>query len=441
MGPPFTSRRTAGAGLSFPKVKAWPAFICEACTVRSTLNRELGKPGDLKLLALERMRILDLAHAWTEGTYRSYAGKWAYLRRFEASHPGLRFLVVPKAERPPSPPSIPLMWAELAYSVTGRTKTGDGNVSFNTVRQIRSAAAQFWGLGWMITRSGEVLLDPKHDSLSLAHPRPSDEATMTYFSKGLAARLGTASKPALPLLERHIIAIDAHFEALWDSSGDYRRQQDIARAALANSLAWLAWLRASELFGLRWCDITLIHPSQGQDFDLPRGVGALLLRLAPETKSMRNKAVDVPVAYRTKAGLRPGLWFERLSECLHGLDPVTSVAPIFCHASGGAWTSGYYRHTYIYPVLSTLALAGDAHLRPYTDFASLAAAFYSMHAWRRGARSHVARLRGNGHKRLATHDEIYEHARWTRRRSSEAIDLLYKELPLYDRIVITLLCM
>jgi hypothetical protein len=64
VGFPFTSRRRNHAGLCFPPVSDWPNFICELCTVRSVLHRELTGPNDWQLLCLERMRLVDMAHSW-----------------------------------------------------------------------------------------------------------------------------------------------------------------------------------------------------------------------------------------------------------------------------------------------------------------------------------------------------------------------------------------
>jgi hypothetical protein len=430
--------------MAFPRVAHWPSFICECCTVRSVLDRELGAQGDLWLLKLERMRLLDVAHAWTGGTYRTYKGKLNYLARFQLSHPGIRLLGVEGGSKPPSGRSIPLMWAELDYSVRGAVK-GDHTqgIAFGTVRQLRSAAAHHWGLGWLITRAGEVALDPKTDQLRIDEVRESDEATMTYFSRGLSARIGTSSKPAVPLLERHVWALDGLLETQWATSPP-NKQHEVVRAALANTFLWLGWLRSSELLGLRLCDVTLVHPTEGGAFDLPPGVGALLLRLAPETKSQRGRAVDVPIAYQTKAGFRPGRWYERLLSVRRELvPPDADPTLLFQGEDGTPWDSALYRTRYLYPLLYSLQLQGDGHLGPYggPDGTGIPQKFYSLHCYRRGARSHVARLRGESHRRLATLDEIYEHARWRRKRSGEAVDLLYKDLPLYDRLVITLLCM
>ena len=259
----------------------------------------------------------------------------------------------------------------------------------------------------------------------------------------MAARMGNNSWPLVALLDRHVRAIDQRLLEAWEHSKDPTARREISLAGLANLLAWLGWLRASELFGLRWCDVTLVSGMKAAEYDLPPGVGALLLRLAPETKSERGHSVDVPIAYQTKSGLKAGVWFERALDAHHGLRNPSDTARIFSNPSGTPWTSHFFRHSFVYPMLATMAVEGDAHLRPYyaQGIDSLASAFYSLHSWRRGARTHVARLRGRHHTRLASPEEIYEHARWRRKRGSEAIDVLYKELPLYDRLAITLLCM
>ena len=116
VGPPFTSRRKEGGGLSFPKVTVWPNFICEACMVRSVLDRELTGKEDWKLLCFERMRILDLAHSWALRTHEGYQSRLRYLHRFERFF-GVSILQVSQLQKPPSGPEVALMWAEEQYSL------------------------------------------------------------------------------------------------------------------------------------------------------------------------------------------------------------------------------------------------------------------------------------------------------------------------------------
>jgi len=75
VGEPFNTRLGAQKGLSFPPVEITPNFICEACTVRAMLGRELIKGSrDTALLMLERMRIIDQACSWDVKTLLGYQG-------------------------------------------------------------------------------------------------------------------------------------------------------------------------------------------------------------------------------------------------------------------------------------------------------------------------------------------------------------------------------
>ena len=49
-------------------------------------------------------------------------------------------------------------------------------------------------------------------------------------------------------------------------------------------------------------------------------------------------------------------------------------------------------------------------------------------------------LFGSHRFRKASKDQVYEHARWRRKRTSEAIDKQYQAWPLRNRIMITLTC-
>ncbi len=71
---------------------------------------------------------------------------------------------------------------------------------------------------------------------------------------------------------------------------------------------------------------------------------------------------------------------------------------------------------------------------------------YSLHSWRRSGRSRVSRsARHNEPKpagsRRATPQEVYEHGRWRRCRSSKDINKIYQAWPLWDRLKLTLYCM
>jgi hypothetical protein len=70
-GGPFTSSLfTNIRGLDYPSQLTSFPFICEGCTVRVFLKRELFTClKDIHLLKLECTRMIDMAHAWSHGTY------------------------------------------------------------------------------------------------------------------------------------------------------------------------------------------------------------------------------------------------------------------------------------------------------------------------------------------------------------------------------------
>jgi hypothetical protein len=73
LGFPFQTRLRDNKGLAFPSKMDLPSFVCEACTIRAHLGRELAWHGsDFKLLALERPLLIDMAHSWATGTHARY---------------------------------------------------------------------------------------------------------------------------------------------------------------------------------------------------------------------------------------------------------------------------------------------------------------------------------------------------------------------------------
>jgi hypothetical protein len=211
--------------------------------------------------------------------------------------------------------------------------------------------------------------------------------------------------------------------------------------AVATLFLWLGWLRGSEVFGLRWCDLELVPPERGPLYDLPTGIGMIILRLLPETKSQRTAAADVILAYETISGYQPGLWIQRLKAAMpQGHHGPASLSPVFLTARGGPWTSSYYRTAFLYPSLGRQQANGDPALRITRPIQQV---FWSLHSFRNGARSQVSRRRLTGatYTRKATTMEVYEHGRWRRRRSGELIDIVYNQWPHYDRIQLTLCCM
>lgn len=446
VGPPFTCRRRDSRGLSFPIMPSWPYFICECCTVRSVLDRELGGTRDSDLLRLERMRILDFANSWARSTYASYNSKLRFLRTFESLYPGLQLLSSPALIRPPREACIALAWAEEAFSLRPSPDPERVTVTFNTTRQLRSAAGWYDTVSRLLGSPGGYFYDDHQQKLLEGRTGINDSAVVGRFTKGLQGRLGDESRPAWALRDRHIRSFDAFFDLNYRQARTHGEKRHWALAGMANLFLWLGWLRSSELFSLRVMDVECVRPFEGPAHDLPPGVGALLLRLKEETKTNRFSTADVPIAYQTLSGLQPGRWYQRFLRH-RPMAQGTGDDPRFLFQSdtGFIWDSFYYRHEFIYPLLFRLQREGDpvlTALRGQTPGNTIPAKYWSLHMYRRGSRSHCDRVAPNEPvRRKATLVEQYEHARWRRKRSGEAIDVMYRVWPLYDRLQLTLCCM
>jgi hypothetical protein len=418
--------------------------------VRSVTDRELlTTPEDLALLMLERVRMIDVVHAWAPSTLKSYQYKLRIVRRFEGNF-GVPILRVSTIDRPPSGSAISLMWCQEHYSLQPtRWKKRHSTdirdtITYNTVRSLRSAAAFFFKLDLITAHPGRVFADASSRPVVTLGCSATDELCYTMMNAGMARRMGTESNPSIALLDCHVRWLDSSLERRYLAAPPGPLRLEIVRAGLANMIAWLGWLRAMELFSIRWCDLDMILPDQGPTLGLPVGVGVIVARLLAQTKSDRTKTADIVLAHTTGSGLSPGRWLTRLRSLVHPSGGSTSECTdlLFVHAGGAPWTSHFFRSTYLIPSLHEQRLSGEPTLRPYDGSPgnTLMEKFWSMHSYRRGARSHVSRKRP-GCVRKAFEREVTEHGRWRLRRSAMDMPTAYLEWNIPDRLILTLLCM
>jgi hypothetical protein len=79
-GPPFHTRLEKNKGLSMPPWVHRPHFVCELCTVRMELQREIQRTDrDIHLLMFERMRMIDAMNWWQHRTLQHYGPHLKYL--------------------------------------------------------------------------------------------------------------------------------------------------------------------------------------------------------------------------------------------------------------------------------------------------------------------------------------------------------------------------
>lgn len=441
VGEPFRTRLPAGRGLSFPKVSIAPSFICEACTVRAQVGTELGMVGGhLTLLMLERMRLIDQANAWSPSSHAVYQGGLRRLLRFQTNY-GVPILRPTPLLRPPRFPSIGMMWAQQHYAIQtpkGRHSQSQDRVLCQTARVVRSGGSQFFAWDRQIAYPDRAMRDVNRRVFLSDGVNPSDEMGYALMTTGMARRMGDQSKPPYALCLSQVHWVMRHLDSLWSRCVDPLGRREIAAAAVAHLLAWLGWLRSAELFSLQWSAVKITRPALGPSVGLALGVGAIELRLLPETKSNRTKIADVVISYVTASGLVPGLWLERLRSLWL---PTLGDSPLIRGSSGAPWTSLYFRTHHVYVWLLQLRAEGDPFLQAFTDSPGnrIADKYYSMGSYRRGGRSSCTK-RINGTLK-ATDIEVYEHGRWAHKLSKESMPARYNEFGLEDRVQITLLCM
>lgn len=447
VGLPFRTRLRGDGGLRLPKLPDFPGFICELCTVRSVLDRELRhEVQDYTLLGLERMRMLDVMNSWSLGTHQQYQSKIRVIRGFEQTY-GLDILRLTPVDRPPSPPSIPLGWCQQQYSLRSSLRSHKVGphvtVSFGATRAIRSAANMFFKLDLQTVYPGAVIQDRAKRTIAVRDTIPTDELCCTLMHNGMAARLGEDSTPSEALLAVHVRYLDDHLHELFDRTEDRRTRLEIAQAGFSNLNLWCAWLRGGEHFSLRFSDVVCVRPPQGPTVNLPEGVGCLMEDLKEDTKTSRTRMADVIIAYTTGSGFSPGLWYDRILdlEDLTDQQAVNDQRYICRHSNGTVWTSKHLRATYLWPSLTQQRLEGEPTLQRFDGSPgnSIAERFYSSHAWRRGANSHVSRKRP-GCRRKATDREVVEHGRWNKPREQLEMPVAYRQWSIADRLAITLLC-
>jgi hypothetical protein len=424
------------------------AYFClrGLCTVRAVLDRELTGAEDWKRLCFERMRLLDMAHSWAEGTHSLCQSKIRFLHRFEHAF-GVPVLSRAPLAEPPVSEEIPLMWAQLSHSLQpGRRRAPEGTrmtLACDTIRQLRSAASQHMAWDTMVRHPGHVHVDQGKRVIRQAC-RPADSLGAALFASGMKARLGDESRPSVALLDRHVRWLDSDLDQRCRAARTDEVRLELAQAGLANLSLWLGWLRSRETFGLQWHEVVSVDPLDGPSVDLPRGVGVTQFFVGPETKSNRSQTADVIMASKTISGFNIGRWLQRVRVSSgKGPDWSDDRSLVFSHPDGTAWTSACFRFRCLHPALEAQRET-DSLLRAFdgTQGNSVREKFWSLHCCRRGARSHVSR----GGKKLARHRraaeaQVHEHGRWRRQRSGEKIDVMCREWLIRDRIKLTLCSM
>ena len=444
VGHPFQTRFENKRGLFMPSSIPIPNFTCELCTVRANVWDDLQPPYlTYSLMMLERMRMIDMAHAWAQNTVNQYRATLKWVNAF-AHYYKVPILQVDPLKNPPVSKGILLAWAELAYSLrTTETKSGQIlPVKYGTITQVRSAVGMFFATDMLQRFPQQLLRDKYRRFIITPHASPSEEAITHFFHLGLSRRIGTAVTPSWALSWIHIAFIDSYLEAIFSTTTNKELQHNIVCAGVINLFTYLGWLRSQDIFNLQVSDITVTTPINGPARGLPPNVGAIELRLLKATKANQTETADVVIAFETLSGLTPGKWFARLLT----FQPVIQEV-LFSTHSYPRWTSRIFREHFAHPILEKQRSLKEPTLAAFSDTLGerIQDRISSMHSWRRTGRSRVSCPPRHNEPnppgtRTASEDEVYFHGRWLIQRKREKIDRQYNQWDLVERIPITLCC-
>jgi hypothetical protein len=186
---------------------------------------------------------------------------------------------------------------------------------------------------------------------------PTDEIAYTLFTDGMRRRAGGNPKPSAVLLLHHILWMANYFDELVSHASTWSGRVEACSAALTLVLAFLAWLRAMETFGLLCSGVKVTELPYGPTVGLPVGIGVIQLILLAQTKSSQAAAADVIVAYTSASGLSPRNWLRRLGALLRS-DKQGPEDFILAHSDGHAWTFHYFRYPFFVSFVGAHAIAG-----------------------------------------------------------------------------------
>ena len=326
VGHPFRTRHYGKdtRGVQYPPHATNFPFICELCSTRTQLGRELDPLNvkDTMLLMLERMRMIDTAHAHAVRTTNQMSNILKLVDRFFSGYglPSIhQQLMLPVIQHPPKNLAITMFWSIALRTAIPSDRMQSNPISWNTARNQRSAIS-FYRTWWAkVCQPNTMYKDSDRRLLSDDNIGPTDNILSTCTARGMASRLGTESRPSFALNQRHIHWNQLARVRLLNLDLTLEERYDCVAAQCAELIFWLGWLRSKETFTLQVEDVELTSPKDYGKYGLPKGVGVILLRLLPTTKTQRDKQADMVIAWKTSSGFHLGYWMGELFSILKEL--------------------------------------------------------------------------------------------------------------------------
>jgi hypothetical protein len=185
-------------------------FICEACTIHAILGWELTWiPGDLQLLMLEWIRLIDMAHDWAPSTLQGMTRHLGWLENV-----GRKYGIEPFHAAPITQPLrsalSPLLWGVFEYSLQTSRKTEEG-IKYNTAWSLQSAASSYHLWEKMLQFPTKIYTDKDNSVIGAPHLPPTDIIIATLCKNGMMRHLGTETRPPVALRQHSHIAFHQAF--------------------------------------------------------------------------------------------------------------------------------------------------------------------------------------------------------------------------------------
>jgi hypothetical protein len=149
--------------------------------------------GDIQLLMIEWMRLIDIVHARASSTLQGTARHLGRLSNFGQKY-GIDLFPAALIAQPPRSAVIPLMWGGvLEYTLQTSWKTGEG-IKYTTAMILQSAASSYHLWEKMLQFPGHMYRDRDNNVIWASHLSPIDSVIATLGNKGMIRRLGTESR-------------------------------------------------------------------------------------------------------------------------------------------------------------------------------------------------------------------------------------------------------
>jgi hypothetical protein len=252
-------------GLVYPVLPHIPHFICELCQAQAIMEREVRPTiSDSEVLLLERMRLIDTVCWRQKSTMSKYGPYLNFLARFRTRYQ-VPLLQPARLHRPPTSEAIPLIWAQLLYSL--REDKGH-RIKYGSILALRSASSLFYTLDQQAAFAGKIRRSNKRHEIC-EYVAPNQDVLSTFATKGMARRIGTETKPSWALSHNHIAYLDRRLRQQYEVATTLEARHELACAGLANLTAYLGWLQSAELFEAEPDSLGVISPAHGPLYGLP----------------------------------------------------------------------------------------------------------------------------------------------------------------------------